>query len=148
MSKQRNQTQRSKATDEEIGSAAGIEPSLDLVDFEATLQTFNNDNTKLDVCRQIKEYENLIEESTVEGAADDESVEKTQKITLPLSGKVIIAHGNSLKKACELVAAWGKSTRNSSVAIDEQRPSQSANQDESTIRGASVDSFQPKFNAI
>ena len=124
MSKQRNNTKGSKQTEEEVPEVS--ETVLDLVEFESTLQSFNKDSTKLDVVRQIKEFEALIVEEPAEvtisdgAAADDDAKPGLQKITLPNSGKVIQARGDSLKAACELVAAWGKSTR-TSTANDEQR---------------------------
>ena len=77
------------------------------------LKSFNDDATKREVCKQIKIYEASIEEFEAEAPSSRDSLEaaqavKTQKITLPISGKVIQAQGNLIKQACELVEAWGK----------------------------------------
>ena len=66
------------------------------------LKSFNTEATKREVVSQIKAYENSIEESNSEAPASRGSQEvaeptKMQKITLPISGKVIQAQGNTLK---------------------------------------------------
>jgi len=81
------------------------------------LQNFNREDTKHDICRQIKLFEAIIQEQVSEenvAAEGQEAVNVTstvQTITLPLSGKTISAKGQALKLACELVEAWSKSTR-------------------------------------
>ena len=76
------------------------------------LRSFNDESTKREVCKQIKVFEASIEETETEAPGSRDSAEaqtvKTQKITLPISGKVITAQGNSLKQACELVESWSK----------------------------------------
>ena len=111
MSKQRNnQTSKSKNTEED--AAENEEPSIDLAEFETMLRSFNDESTKREVCKQIKVFEAAIEETETEAPGSRDSAEaqtiKTQKITLPISGKVIQAQGNSLKQACELVESWSK----------------------------------------
>ena len=69
MSKQRNTTQRSKQTEEEI--AAQEEPQIDLTEFENVLLSFNTEQTKHDICREIKNLETLIQEETTKESAGD-----------------------------------------------------------------------------
>lgn len=93
------------------------------------LKSFNDESTKREVCKQIKVFEASIEEAETEAPGSRDSAEaqtvKTQKITLPISGKVIQASGNSLKQACELVESWGKWTRASvDDGMKEEQPSQ------------------------
>ena len=92
-----------------------------MAELEQVLRSFNDDATKREVCKQIKTYEATIEEVETDAPASQGSQEevqqptKQQKITLPGSGKVIRASGNSLKQACELVEAWGKQTKTCSA---------------------------------
>jgi len=88
------------------------------------LKSFNSDETKREVVKQIKILEASIQEETSEVPVSRDSQEdaqptKTQKITLPISGKVVQAQGNSLKLACELVKAWGKQTKSSTDEMQE-----------------------------
>ena len=80
------------------------------------LQSFNQVRTKVEIVQQIKAFEALIVEEDDGDAAQTDGQEqaqpaKKQKLTLPLCGKVISAKGNSLREACELVEAWGKSAK-------------------------------------
>ena len=121
MSKQRNnQTSKSKNTEDDAVSNA--EPSIDLSELEQVLRSFNDEATKREVCKQIKNYEATIEEIEPDPPVSQGSQEevqpqptKQQKITLPVSGKVIRAQGNSLKQACELVDAWFKTRNTASI---------------------------------
>ena len=68
MSKQRNNlTSKSKNTEEDAVSNA--EPSIDLSELEQVLRSFNDDATKREVCKQIKNYEASIEEIETEAPA-------------------------------------------------------------------------------
>jgi len=107
---------RSKATNEEEPSVHDQTPSIDIHELENTLNSFNLESTKLDICKQIKVLESLIQEETVKDSENNE--ETLQTILLPSSGKRIQAKGNSLKHACELVEAWSKSTRTTSQTAD------------------------------
>ena len=122
-----------------------------MTELENTLQSFNNDSIKHDVCRQIKELANLIEEEVGEATlpADSESKpEKKQKITLPLSGKVISANGDSLRQACELVAAWDKSTRAQTTQEEVRHSNRESLVDEPPLKSSSRDDSMhtPKLN--
>lgn len=59
----------------------------------------------------------VVASGSVESQEDAEA-NKTQKITLPLSGCVIQAQGNSLKLACELVEAWGRQTKTLQTGVE------------------------------
>ena len=102
------------------------------------------------MCRQIRELANLIEEEVGEASipVDSESKpEKRLKITLPLSGKVISANGDSLRQACELVAAWDKSTRTSTTQEEPRHSNRELLMDEPPLKGSSRDSMlTPKLN--
>ena len=91
------------------------QPGIDVNEFETMLQSFNQESTKREICSKIKELKALIEEEPLTGGAtsdqDEGQQNKTQKLTLPLSGRVIQVQGNSLTQACELVEAWGKSSK-------------------------------------
>ena len=88
------------------------------------LKSFNEEATKREVCTQIKQLEALIEEEASEAPATREGQEetepnKTQRVRLPLSGRVIQAQGNSLKLACELIEAWGRQSKTLQTSADE-----------------------------
>ena len=59
----------------------------------------------------------VVASGSVESQEDAEA-NKTQKITLPLSGCVIQAQGNSLKLACELVEAWARQTKTLQTGVE------------------------------
>ena len=127
MSKRGKTGDKSK-TEDDGASGPPAEPSIDCAELENLLKTFNNDGVKSEICKKIKELEALIVETELDSGAsspdqnDDNDARKTQKITLPISGQVIQASGNSLKSACELIEAWSKSNRQahaSSMLIDE-----------------------------
>ena len=72
--------------------------------------SFNNDNTKQEICKYLNNVEGLITEETEEVEGGDPI--KIQTVTLPESGKVIKAKGKTLQQAFSLVAAWNKNAKN------------------------------------
>ncbi len=44
-------------------------PPLDVHELETILQTFNKEQTKIEVCRQIKAMESTIEEESIKSTA-------------------------------------------------------------------------------
>ena len=50
---------RSKATEQEEVSVVN-EPTLDVAELEVMMQSFNKENTKLQICSQIKQFEAAI----------------------------------------------------------------------------------------
>ena len=56
----RNVKSKQNTTEEDLTSRTGDQ--LDLTELENTLLSFNTAQTKLDVCKQIKAYEALIED--------------------------------------------------------------------------------------
>ncbi len=149
MSKQRGNTNRSKNTEDEP-SVVVDQPLMTTEDLETAMQNFNKEDTKLEICRQIKTFEALIKEEVSESNVAPEGQEPVlvtltvQSLTLPLSGKTITAKGQALKLACELVEAWNKSTRVTIMTTGESK--QLASNDIEPAR-PSTDSA-PKFTAV
>ena len=146
MSKQRNNlTAKSKNTEDDAISGNG--QSIDQAELEQMLKSFNDETTKRQVCKQIKTFEAMIETEVVASGSvesqEDAEANKTQKITLPLSGCVIQAQGNSLKLACELVEAWGRQTKTLQTGV-EGIVSHPGSRDEQP----SQDSIVQKFSAV
>lgn len=80
-------------TEEDLTSRGGDQAQADMVaELENSLLSFNTAQTKLDICKQIKALEGLIEEQEQESNPVESSKEsplqapKMQTIKLPLSG--------------------------------------------------------------
>ena len=78
--------------------------------LESLFSQFNDEKTKLEICKYLNNVEGLITEETQD--TDGEEPIKIQTVTLPESGKVIKAKGKTLQQAFTLVAAWNKNSKN------------------------------------
>ena len=66
---------------------------------------------KEEICKYLFGVQDLVLEEA-ETVESEEAPIKIQKVTLPETGKVIKARGNSLKQAFALVQAWNKTAKN------------------------------------
>ena len=146
MSKRGVTGQKSMLQKEEENIVSSLEHlSFNTTELEALLQSFNLEATKIEIVRRIKAFKELIVEVETEIPASDSQdgpqIVKTQKITLPTSGQIIQATGNSLRLACELIEAFGKSTKTTMM-------SQNDGSMETSPRDHLTDSKVQKFWAV
>lgn len=86
----RNAKSKGNTEEDAASSRMAEQPMLDLNELETVLHTFNNADTKLEICGHIKSLEALIEEEEQDVNPTDSKdsplqVPKTQVIKLPES---------------------------------------------------------------